>query len=198
MLWQPQFNWLSGRPPIERTLPAQSVQIQAEEADGHKLSAVGAVQEVDLRHLTRRQLVAAFHSAEGEADRVRSAVALGSVSASEPSAVAVLIAAIQDSREGVRRAAAHGLAHGGDAAVGALLKLLQETSAPGESNGGPNAVAVEVSCVVFGQKLMHERFGPQGRGTTTRRTSSSSRSAVPAPHPCPRRWRSPPPRSGAR
>ena len=127
---------LSGRPPIERTLPAQSVQIQAEEADGHKLSSAGAVQEVDLRHLTRRQLVAAFHSAEGEADRVRSAVALGSVSASEPSAVAVLIAAIQDSREGVRRAAAHGLAHGGDAAVGALLKLLQETSAPGEPNAG--------------------------------------------------------------
>ena len=37
----------------------------------------------------------------------------------------------------------------GDAAVGALLKLLQETSAPGESNGGPNAVAVEVSCFVL-------------------------------------------------
>ena len=181
---------LSGRPPIERTLPAQSVQIQAEEADGHKLSSAGAVQEVDLRHLTRRQLVAAFHSAEGEADRVRSAVALGSVSASEPSAVAVLIAAIQDEREGVRRAAAHGLAHGGDAAVGALLKLLQETSAPGEPNAGSDLFCVWPKA--------DERFGPQGRGTITRRTSSSSRSAVPARHPCPRRWRSPRPRSGGR
>ena len=91
---------------------------------GRKLStAPGAVQGVDL--------VAAFRGAKGEADRVRSAVALGSVSVSRPAALAALVAAALDEREAVRRAAAHGLAHGGDAAVGALLRLLQETSAPG-------------------------------------------------------------------
>jgi hypothetical protein len=42
VLWQPQLDWLAGRPPIGRTLPAQSVKTQAEEVDGRTQRLVSA------------------------------------------------------------------------------------------------------------------------------------------------------------
>jgi hypothetical protein len=126
VLWQPQYNWMAGRPPVERTLPARTAKVKAEELDVRHVGKVGQY-NTDLRHLSRRQLVARFHTAcaaESEADCVRAAVALGHVSASEPSAVAVLMKALQDTAEGLRRAAAYGLAQAGDASVPAMLQLL--------------------------------------------------------------------------
>ena len=142
VLWQPHYNWMAGRPPVERILPARTAKVKAEELDARHLGKVGQ-HNFDLRHLSRRQLVARFHAAcadDSEADRVRAAVALGHVSASEPSAVAVLITALQDPAEGVRRAAAYGLAQGGDAAVPALLQLLpalQSLQAGSASSSSP-------------------------------------------------------------
>lgn len=172
VLWQPQLNWLKGQPPVERTLPARTAKVIAEETDAHHLGKVGQ-ENIDLRHLTRRQLVARFHSActaSNEADRVRAAVALGHVSATEPSAIAVLLTAIQDPAEGVRRAATHGLAQSGDAAVPALLQLLSTSErlpyqsdklifALGRTAAAPSALEEAVNSIATEVTAARQRLG---------------------------------------
>lgn len=151
VLWQPQYNWMAGRPPVERLLPARTAKVRADERDARHLSKAEH-HSTDLRHLSRRQLVARFHAAcatESEADRVRAAVALGQVSASEPSAVAVLITAVQGPAESVRRAATYGLAQAGDAAVPALLQLLKALDGAGGAAATTRRFPYQVDKLIF-------------------------------------------------
>ena len=151
VLWQPQYNWMAGRPPVERLLPAHTTKVKAEELDARHIAKIGQY-NADLRHFSRRQLVARFHAAcaaGGEADRVRAAVALGHVSDNEPSAVAVLITALQDTAERVRRAATYGLAQGGDPAVPSLLKLLEALSGVDGSAATVRRFPYQIDKVIF-------------------------------------------------
>jgi hypothetical protein len=74
---------------------------------------------------------------------------LGQVSASEPSAVAVLITAVQGPAESVRRAATYGLAQAGDAAVPALLQLLKALDGAGGAAATTRRFPYQVDKLIF-------------------------------------------------